>query len=162
MAGEEFALIEHIIGNASSVGVQIAAFGYMEQCAAAALFPIDLETMVQDKHDLSVDYQRLADGNIRRQGDFIDCIVCQRGKQLLLCAYPNFSRSKGRRRQQRQHHAAQQQDAEDSFLHVLFPSCSCRFGLSVPPFFWFSLILSRKHSAVIAAAAAKETTATST
>ena len=78
--GEEFALIEHIIGNASSVGVQIAAFGYMEQCAAAALFPIDLETMVQDKHDLSVDYQRLADGNIRRQGDFTDCIVCQRGK----------------------------------------------------------------------------------
>ena len=52
----------------------------MEQCAAATLFPIDLETMVQDKHDLSVDYQRLADGNIRRQGDFTDCIVCQRGK----------------------------------------------------------------------------------
>ena len=61
-----------------------------------------------------------------------------------------------------QHHAAQQQDAKYSFLHWLFSSCSCRFGLSAPPFFRFSLILSRKHSAVIATAAAKEMTATST
>ena len=65
-------------------------------------------------------------------------------------------------RQQRQHHAAQQQDAEYSFLHWLFSSFSCRFGLSVPSFLRFSLLLSRKHSAVIATAAAKETTATST
>ena len=61
-----------------------------------------------------------------------------------------------------QHHAAQQHDAEDSFLHWLFSSCLCRFGLSVPSFFWFSMILSRKHSAVMTTAAAKETTATST
>ena len=74
----------------------------------------------------------------------------------------DFTRREGRCRQQRQHHAAQQQDAEYSFLHWLFSSFSCRFGLSVPSFFWFSLFLSRKHSAVIAAAAAKETTATST
>ena len=66
------------------------------------------------------------------------------------------------RRQKDAHHAAHEQDAEYSFLHWLFSSCSCGAGLSAPPFFWFSLFLSRKHSAVIAAAAAKETTATST
>ena len=33
-------------------------------------------------------------------------------------------RGKRCHRQQRQHHAAQQQDTEDSFLHVIFPSCS--------------------------------------
>ena len=79
--------------------------------------------------------------------------ICN-GRRLICC--------KGRCRQQRQHHAAQQQDAKYSFLHWLFSSCSCGSGLSAPPFFCFSLLLSRKHSAVIAAAAAKETTATST
>ena len=69
---------------------------------------------------------------------------------------------KGRRGQHGQHHAAQQQDAKYSFFHVVFPSCFCGSGLPVPSFFWFSLFLSRKHSAVIATAAAKETTATST
>ena len=54
------------------------------------------------------------------------------------------------------------QNAEYSFLHVVFPSCSCGSGLPVPPFFRLSLILNRMHSAVIAAAAAKDTTATST
>ena len=49
----------------------------------------------------------------------------------------DFIRGKRRRRQQRQHHAAQQQDAEYSFLHWLFSSFSCRFGLSVPSFFGF-------------------------
>ena len=71
-------------------------------------------------------------------------------------------RCKRRCRQHGQHHAADEQYAKYSFFHWLFSSCSCRFGLSAPPFFWFSLFLSRKHSAVIAAAAAKETTATST
>ena len=66
------------------------------------------------------------------------------------------------RRQKAKHHAAHEQDAEYSFLHWLFSSFSCRAGLSVPCFFWFSLVLSRKHSAVIADAAAKEITATST
>ena len=56
---------------------------------------------------------------------------------------------------------------QETFLKAMnniekFDGCSCRFGLSAPPFFRFSLILSRKHSAVIATAAAKETTATST
>ena len=71
-------------------------------------------------------------------------------------------RCKRRCRQHGQHHAADEQDAKYSFFHWLFSSCSCRFGLSAPPFFWFSLFLSRKHSAVNAAAAAKETTPTST
>ena len=65
-------------------------------------------------------------------------------------------------RQHGQHHAAQQQDAKYSFLHWLFSSFSCRFGLSVPSFLRFSLLLSRKHSAVMTTAAAKETTASST
>ena len=113
------------------------------------------------------------------KGDIMHCFVRQRavrragnvlagevkvigaagGKGELLV---DFTRREGRCRQQRQHHAAQQQDAEYSFLHWLFSSCSCRFGLSAPSFFWFSLFLSRKHSAVMTAAAAKETTATST
>ena len=71
-------------------------------------------------------------------------------------------RCKRRCRQHGQHHAADEQYAKYSFFHWLFSSCSCRFGLSAPPFFWFSLFLSRKHSAVNAAAAAKETTPTST
>ena len=71
-------------------------------------------------------------------------------------------RCKRRCRQHGQHHAADEQYAKYSFFHLLFSSCSCRFGLSAPPFFWFSLFLSRKHSAVNAAAAAKETTPTST
>ena len=71
-------------------------------------------------------------------------------------------RCKRRCRQHGQHHAADEQYAKYSFFHWLFSSCSCRFGLSAPPFFWFSLFLSRKHSTVNAAAAAKETTATST
>ena len=71
-------------------------------------------------------------------------------------------RCKCRCRQHGQHHAAQQQDAEYSFLHWFFSSFSCRAGLSAPSFLWFSLLLSRKHSAVIAAAAAKATTPTST
>ena len=66
------------------------------------------------------------------------------------------------RRQKAKHHVAQQHDAEYSFLHWLFSSCSCRAGLPVPSFLWFSLLLSRKHSAVMTTAAAKETTATST
>ena len=100
---------------------------------------------------------------VHRAGDAhcreVKVIGAAGGKGELLV---DFTRSKGRCRQQRQHHAAQQQDAKYSFLHWLFSSCSCRFGLSAPPFFRFSLILSRKHSAVIATAAAKETTATST
>ena len=37
-----------------------------------------------------------------------------------------------------------------SFLHWLFSSCSCRFGFVRPAFFLcYSLLLSRKHSAVI-------------
>ena len=71
-------------------------------------------------------------------------------------------RCKRRCRQHGQHHAAQQQDAKYSFFHVVFPSCFCGSGLPVPSFFWFSLLLSRKHSAVIAAAVAKQTTPTST
>ena len=47
------------------------------------------------------------------------------------------------------------------FFIGVFPPV--RVGSACPSvFFWFSLFLSRKHSAVIAAAAAKETTATST
>ena len=64
--------------------------------------------------------------------------------------------------QKTQYHAAYHQDAEYSFLHWLVSSCSYRFGLSAPSFFWFSLILSRKHRTVITTAAAKETMATST
>ena len=71
-------------------------------------------------------------------------------------------RRKRRSWQHGQHHAADEQDAKYSFFHVVFPSCFCGSGLPVPSFFCFSLILSRKHSAVMTAAAAKETTATST
>ena len=79
------------------------------------------------------------------------------------CACGNLSiRREDRRGHHGQHHTQGEQNAEYSFLHVVFPSCSCGSGLPVPPFFRFSLILNRMHSAVIAAAAAKDTTATST
>ena len=71
-------------------------------------------------------------------------------------------RCKRRSWQQRERHAQAQHQRQKTFHHDVFPSCFCGSVLSAPSFFWFSLILSRKHSAVIAAAAAKETTATST
>ena len=71
-------------------------------------------------------------------------------------------RCKRRSWQQRERHAQAQHQRQKTFHHVVFPSRFCGSVLSAPPFFRFSLFLSRKHSAVIAAAAAKETTATST
>ena len=69
--------------------------------------------------------------------------------------------SKRRSWQQRERHAQAQHQRQKTFHHDVFPSCFCGSVLSAPSFFWFSLFLSRS-TARDHAAAAKETTATST
>ena len=127
------------------------------------LLSVDLDFLGPDplrivRRGINVIGPAVPDVDVARPSDQVDFLIKPAGDVI----HRPRRRRRHRHRQQRQNHAAQQQDTEYSFLHWLFSSFSCRAGLSAPSFFWFSLILSRMHSAVIAAAAAKESTATST
>ena len=127
------------------------------------LLSVDLDFLGPDplrivRRGINVIGPAVPDVDVARPSNQVDFLIKPAGDVI----HRPRRRRRHRNRQQRQHHAAQQQDTEYSFLHWLFSSCSCGSALSAPSFFWFSLILSRMHSAVIAAAAAKESTATST